>query len=97
MYSAVITKSGQVTLPKELREFLGVELGDKIIMEKNEGNVLIHRKLSKEEFFAELDKNISPKTRKAIKKNSGKMVSEMISEYMRSPKGQKEMRMKYAI
>ena len=97
MYSAVITKSGQVTLPKELREYLGLKLGDRVIMEKTDNTVLIHRKLSKEEFFAKLDKNTSAKTRKAIKRNAGKTVNEMISNYLKSPKGQREMRMKYAI
>ena len=97
MYSTTITQSGQITLPKELREFLGVKVGEKVIFEKEENGVTIRRKLSREEFFAELDKNVSPKTRKAIKRNAGKTVSEMISNYMRSPKGQKEMRMKYAI
>jgi len=97
MYTVTITKSGQVTLPKELRDFLGVKIGSKIILDKIKDGVAIRRKLTEKEFFAELDKNISPKTKKIIQKNAGKTVNEMINEYQNSSKGQKEMRRKYAI
>lgn len=97
MYTVTITKSGQITLPKELREFLGVKLGGKVTFRKDKNGVNIRRKLEKDAFFAELDKNINPKTRKIIKKSAGKSVSEMVEEYRRSPRGQKEMEEKYAI
>lgn len=97
MYSAVITKSGQVTLPKELRDFLGVKPGEKITFNKDATGITIRRRLTDEEFTQALDANISPKTRKLIKKHAGKTVNELMTEYMQSPKGQKEMRRKYAI
>ena len=97
MYTVTITKSGQVTLPKELRDFLGVEVGGKITFDKVKDGVTIRRKLTEEEFFAEMDKNISAKTRRMIKKNAGKTVSELKDEYLRSPAGQREMRRKYAV
>ena len=97
MYTVTITKSGQVTLPKELRDFLGVKVGSKIVFDKVEDGVTIRRKLTKDEFFAELDKNMNEKTRKIIKKKEQKTVREMIDEYLRSPEGQEEMRRKYAI
>ena len=43
MYSAVITKSGQVTLPKELRDFLGVKPGERIVFRKLKDDVAIRR------------------------------------------------------
>lgn len=96
MYTVTITKSGQVTLPKELRDFLGVKPGQQITFDKEKNGVSIHRKLNRDEFFAELDKNISAKTRRLAKKNAGKTVAEMKDEYLRSPAGQRETRMKYA-
>lgn len=55
MYSAVITQSGQVTLPKELREFLGVKPGERVIFNIDKKSVTIKTKPTMEEFFAELD------------------------------------------
>ena len=54
MYTAVITKSGQVTLPKELREFLGFELGEKIVFKKTRSGVKIERRLTDKEFLDEI-------------------------------------------
>lgn len=56
MYTMTITKSGQVTLPKELRDFLGVKVGGKITFRKNQNEVYITRRLSDEEFLEHLDK-----------------------------------------
>ena len=95
-YTVSLTKSGQMTLPKELRDFLGIKPGEKVIINQERTGVSIHRKLTKQEFFAELDKNISPKTRRIAQKNLDKTTSEMLSEYLDSPKGQAEMRRKYA-
>ena len=55
MYSAVITKSGQVTLPKELRDFLGVKPGERIFFNKTSGGISINRRLSDAEFTAKID------------------------------------------
>ena len=55
MYTMTITKSGQVTIPKELRDFLGVKLGGKITFKKNQNEVYITRRLSDEEFLNRLD------------------------------------------
>ena len=55
MYSATITKSGQVTLPKELRDFLGVKPGGRVTFRKGRDEVSIMRKMSDEEFLAGLD------------------------------------------
>jgi len=97
MYSATITQSGQVTLPKELRTFLGVKPGEKIIFNTDGNQVVIKRKLSMEEFFAEMEKGLSPKTRALIKANAGKTVSELVSEYASSSKGKREIRKHYGL
>ncbi|GBD40043.1 hypothetical protein HRbin37_02329 [bacterium HR37] len=38
--SMTITVKGQVTIPKEIREFLNLKPGDKVIFEK-EGNIVV--------------------------------------------------------
>ena len=51
--------------------------------------------LTDEEFFAELDKNISTKTRKLIKKYAQKTTSELLDDHVRSPEVREELRDKY--
>ena len=56
MYTVTITKSGQITLPKELRDFLGVELGGRVTFHKTKNGVNIERKMTDEEFSAGMAK-----------------------------------------
>ena len=97
MYSALITKSGQVTLPKELRDFLGVKPGEKIIFDTDDKGVYIKRKLSFEEYTEALNKNLSRKTKKIIKESAGMSVNEMLIAYAKSPRGRKELKKRYGI
>ena len=97
MYSAVITKSGQVTLPKELREFLGLKLGGRVIFHKTKTGVNIERKMSDEEFLAELDAIGKPISLEILRKTADKTVSEMKDEWAKSPAGQAYYREKYGI
>lgn len=100
MYSATITKSGQVTLPKELRDFLGVKPGQKIIFNKKGDSVFIPRRMSDEEFLEKLDELKTPKTKAFIKKYGAKLakksISEIKSDWAKSPAGQKYLEEKYA-
>jgi AbrB family looped-hinge helix DNA binding protein len=41
MTSAKVTSKGQVTIPKEIRKFLGIDKGDDIIFEKVNNYVVI--------------------------------------------------------
>ena len=56
-YSSTITASGQVTLPKIVREFLGVDLGERVSfhIRKNRDEVTISRKLTDAEIAAKID------------------------------------------
>lgn len=69
-YTVAITKSGQMTLPKSLREFLGVDGAKRITLDKRKNEVVIKRKMSKEEYYKKIEKNISPETRKILDKES---------------------------
>ncbi|MBR2658854.1 AbrB/MazE/SpoVT family DNA-binding domain-containing protein [Candidatus Saccharibacteria bacterium] len=55
MYTVAITKSGQMTLPKELRIFLGVDGMGHVTIEKLKDEVVIKKRMSDEEFVAGLD------------------------------------------
>ena len=39
-----VTKKGQITIPKDIREKLGLKVGDKIIFESNDKGILIRKK-----------------------------------------------------
>lgn len=99
MYTVTITKSGQVTLPKELRDFLGVGLGQKITFKKGADSVLIERRISDDEFLEKLDSLKKPETKTFIKKHRAKLakmsVSEMKEEWAKSPDGKKYLEEKY--
>lgn len=74
-YTVAITKSGQMTLPKVLREFLGVDGAKRITLEKSKNAVVIKRKINKDEYYKKIEKNISPETRKILTqeaKNGGR-------------------------
>lgn len=55
MAITTMTKTGQVTVGKELRKLLGVKPGDKVYLDFENGVVRIHPVPSNEEFLAALD------------------------------------------
>ncbi len=98
VYTVAITKSGQMTLPKALRVFLGVDGAKTVQIEKRKNGIVINKRLSEEEFFAEIDKHISEKTRAIIEKDrerGGMSVRQMIDEYANSDAGKKELEEEY--
>ena len=46
--TATLTSKGQITIPKENREKLGLKKGDKLVLIEKDGNVIL-RKVSLEE------------------------------------------------
>ena len=50
-----MTKTGQVTVGKELRKLLGVKPGDKVFLDFKNGSVVINRVPTNEEFLKALD------------------------------------------
>ena len=46
--TATLTSKGQITIPKEIREKLGLKKGDKLVLLEKDGNVIL-RKVSLEE------------------------------------------------
>lgn len=67
MQPTTLTQKGQVTIPKEIRDYLGLKQGDKIIFEKTEKQVFLK---PAEDFFALKG---SLKTRKKYNKKKARM------------------------
>lgn len=49
MYEIKVTSKGQVTIPKKLREEMGIEPGDYIEIREEEAGYLLNKKINKEE------------------------------------------------
>ena len=94
-YTVSRTKSGQITLPKTLRMFLGVDGAKRVTLEQRGNSVVIKRRLSDEEFLAKLDSVVDKKTRLKAKRAGNKSASELIDEYYASAKGREELKEKY--
>lgn len=95
VYSVAITKSGQMTLPKELRIFLGVDGMSRITLKKSKDGVVISKRMSEEEFFAAIDEHIPAKAREIAKKDGNKSVSEIIKETRNSAEAKKKLEEEY--
>lgn len=95
MYTASLTKTGQATIPKVVRDILGITPGEdtKITYTTHkDGSVTIAKEMTDEEAFAYLDSLKSEKTKKIIARSAGKTVREMIDEWESSPEGQKYLK-----
>lgn len=96
IYSVAVTKTGQMTLPKAVREMLGVT--NRAIVEVRDNNeVVVYRQPSLEERFDAVRASYSQKTKRAIRKNAGKSMEELESEWLNSMEGKKYYKEKYGI
>lgn len=98
IYTASMTANGQVTLPKALRVFLGVDGDRSVRLEQRKDEVVIKRRLTKEELFDYFDSNISEETRRIVEEDRRKglaSVREIKKEMANSPAVQAEWRRKY--
>ena len=95
-----ITKSGQITLPKAFRDFLGVKPGDQIAISRNiaDESISIERLRTIQEILAKMDAvPLSEEAKEAIEKNRGKTAREMTYEWMDSPEGKAYFKEKYGL
>ena len=98
MFSTTITASGQATIPKEVRNLINVDVGERLIFYVGPDNrVYIDRPLTDEEFCAKIDAMETPKSKALAKKYAGMTVSEMRSAWEHSPEGQAYLKEKYGI
>lgn len=92
-YTATITKSGQVTLPKVIRDLLNVKIGERVDfdVDKKTNEVFIKRKLTPEEVAEKLDSMTSPETKIRIQKLGGKPFDEIREKIYNDEPDQEEI------
>lgn len=59
-----VDEKGRVTIPKAMRESLGLEPGDSVHLEVEEGGVFIRPSVSRESFIASMEGCINEETRR---------------------------------
>ena len=97
-YTVAITKTGQMTLPKALREFLGVDGDKRITLNRRKDGVVIERKMTKDEYYHKVDNNINANTRRILEQeaDSGRPpVRDMMREIANSAETQAGWKAKY--
>ena len=105
-YVVSINSSGQATIPKAVREFLGVVPGEnRLIFDLVDGKVVLMREPSRAEMLEESMKKIwalneeeekrSPEIKTLKKKHAGMTFNEVRDAYDASPEGREEFKKKY--
>ena len=99
-YTVALTSTGQMTLPKALRVFLGVDGAKRVRLEETKDGVKIKRKMNQEELFAFFDSHIDEKTRKIIEEDRKKgitTVRQIREEIAKSPEEKKRLEEEYGL
>lgn len=87
-YAATITKTGQITVPKWVREALGVKSGDRVIFRKEKQAVMIERERTTSELAEEIGALIPDQIRQAYINEYGGMTAAAAREkWAKSPEG----------
>ena len=96
-YAVVINSSGQITLPKAIRDILGVKIGDRVKFDVEKEDVKVSRVKDIYEVLAEIDAERTPEQKARIKEIAGKTVHELMDEWDNSPEAAKYYKEKYGI
>ena len=107
-YAVSINSSGQATIPKAVREFLGVVPGEnRIIFDIVKGKVVLAREPSRAEMLdaslkrihesVEKEKSENPEFARNYEKYKGMSYREFIEAYEDTEEDKKEMKEKYGI
>ena len=84
-YAATLTRTGQITMPKSVRGWLGVESGQRVVFQREAGKVIIEREKTAQEIAEEIDKLIPDDIRKKhMEKYAGMTSTEMQEEWLKS-------------
>lgn len=96
-HAVVINSSGQITLPKAIRDILGVKIGDRVKFDVEKDKVEVSRVKDVYEILAEVDAIWTPEEREQIRKTAGKTARELREEWDNSEEGIKYYKEKYGI
>ena len=94
-YAVVINSSGQITLPKAIRDILGVKIGDRVKFDVTKDKVEVSRVKDVYEVLAEVDAMWTPQERENLKKLSGKTAREIMEDWENSEEAAKYYKEKY--
>lgn len=95
--AVVINSSGQITLPKAIRDILGVKIGDRVRFDVKKDKVEVSRVKDIYEVLAEVDAMWTPEERARIKATSGKTARELREEWENSEEAAIYYKEKYGI
>ena len=96
-YAVVINSSGQITLPKAIRDILGVKIGDRVKFDVEKDKVEVSRVKDVYEVLAEIDAMRTPEQRAKIKASAGKTAREFREEWENSEEAEIYYKEKYGI
>ena len=98
-YTSTITKSGQVTLPKPVRDLLGLNLGQRVTFNvKNKNTITIEKEKTAAEIAREIDAAIPEDVRENAKKIiAGRTAGEFREDWLKSDEAKKYYGKKYGI
>ena len=89
-YTATVTKTGQITIPKAVREILGVKPGQRVVFrQSNAGTTIAHEKTA-QEIAEEIDTLIPSEAKKHhMREYAGMTSSEMQEKWLETPDAHK--------
>ena len=107
-YAVAINSSGQATIPKAVRELLGIIPGEnRLIFETRGKTVTVKREKSRAELFDETlakihrdlaeEERTNPAFREAKKRYAGMSYEEVMDAYYDTPEGKQEFEERYGI
>lgn len=92
-YTMSVTSAGQVTIPKNMREALGIT--DSVEVEMKGDKVIMTRTKTLRERMAEIQATFTPEMKKRIRENAGKTANQLRRELEATPEGKEYARRVY--
>ena len=95
-YSVAVTSAGQMTIPKALREMLGI--GDHVLVDREDDKIIVRREQTAEEILDELHALFTPEERRQMKEDyGGRLAKDILNEYYQTEEYQKRMKEEYGV
>ena len=92
-YVATLTRTGQITIPKGVRELLGVKPGQRVTFQRKKNEVVIMREKTAAEIAEEIDKLIPGDVReKHMKEYAGLTSAELQEKWLKNEDAAKHFR-----